>query len=296
MHDKRVEVKHIPVTCKDKTHRVGYIFGIPVHSWPHEDVLAEMNRNIKCAREPMHISITSGELMYNARRIAFLPDYIKSARFSLCDSMAVIISGFLHGSRINRFTGPMLMEKCFEYGVERQWRHFLCGGAEGVADLLSEKVRSRFPGFVTAGTLCPPFREMSAEEEDDMIARINDAKPDILWVGLGVVKQELWISRYDGRLDVPWVVGVGGAFDYHAGTVTWAPKWIRRIGMEWLYRLCKEPWRSKRILSNHVFAFEAAVAALFGKAPVIGGVQRGVVKPPVWRGKRKISTTDRKDE
>jgi len=281
---------------KDKTHRVGYIFGIPVHSWPHEDVLAEMNRNIKGAREPMHISITSSELMYNARRIAFLPDYIKSAQFSLCDSMGVIISCFLHGSRINRFTGPMLMDKCFEYGVERQWRHFFCGGAEGVADLLSEKLSSKFPGFMTAGTFCPPFREMSCKEEDDMIARINDAKPDILWVGLGVVKQERWISRFRGRLDVPWVVGVGGAFDFHAGTVAWAPKFIRKIGMEWLYRLCKEPWRFKRILSVHIFAFEAAVAALFGKAPVIGSKQEGEAKPPAWRGKRKISTTDRKDE
>lgn len=296
MDDKRLEVKNVPVTCKDKTHRVGYIFGIPLHSWPHEDVLAEMNRNIKCAREPMHISITSSELMYNARRIAFLPDYIRSARFSLCDSMGVAISGFLHGSRINRFTGPMLMEKCFEYGATRGWRHFFCGGAEGVADVLSQKVGSRLPGFVTAGTFCPPFREMSAEEEEDMIARINDAKPDILWVGLGVVKHERWISRFRGRLDVPWVVGVGGAFDYHAGTVPRAPKFVQKMGIEWLYRLCKEPWRFKRILSCHVFTFEAALAALFGKAPVIGGKQEGEVKPPAWRGKSKISTTDRKDE
>lgn len=270
---------------KSSLPRDAFVFGIPITALPQDEIIEAMDRNIRGLRQQLRISITSGELMYNARRVEFLPEYIRSACFSLCDSTSVVLSAFLHGAKVHRFTGPMLMEQCAEYGIERGWRHFFCGGAEGIADLLSRRLSRRFPGLQTAGTFCPPFRELSAKEEEDMCTRINAAHPDILWIGLGVVKQELWIAHYGERLNVPWTVGVGGAFDYHAATVRRAPAWIRRIGMEWSYRLWREPWRYKRILSVYIFMCESILAAAFGRAPVFGGKQNCSVQAPAWKGK-----------
>lgn len=242
------------------------VCGIPVHCWAHEDVLTEIDRNIKGERKPLYISITNTESMYHARRIPFHRNYIENARLSLCDGMGVVIGARFQGKRVWRFNGPVLMSKSCEYGVERGWRHFFCGGKEGVADLLSERLSRRFPGMTTVGTFCPPFREMTHEEAAEMIHMINNSKPDILWVGLGLLKQESWIARYIDQLEVPWLVGVGAAFDYHAGTARWAPKWIRRIGMEWLYRLFFEPRMFWRNVRSFIFLCEAGMTAVSDKA------------------------------
>ena len=269
----------------DRSHREARIFDVPVHSWPHRDVLEEMDRNIRGPREPMHVCITSSEFMYHARRQKFLPEYASRSRLSLCDSAGVALNALLRGTGIRRFTGPMLMEESLAFGIERGWRHFFCGGAEGVADLLSKRMSAQHPGFLCAGAYCPPFRELSVAEEADMLKAINDSGADILWVGLGVVKQESWIARYVDRIRVPWLVGVGGAFDYFAGTVPRAPRPVRVIGMEWFYRLVKEPWRYKRASTNLMFGLEGALDALVGKAPYLGSGPSNVVAPPEWKGR-----------
>ncbi len=256
--------------CSGNASRVDRICDIPVHSLPHEEILAEMDRNIQGPRKRMYISITNTESMYHARRISDHYNYIENARFSLCDGMGVIIGARLQGKNVKRFNGPTLMLKSCEYGVQRNWRHFFCGGKEGVADLLSEKLKQQFPDMITAGTFCPPFREMTPDEEADLIQQINDARPDILWVGLGLLKQEAWIRRYIDKLDVPWMVGVGAAFDFHAGTARWAPAWVRNIGLEWLYRLCFEPRMLKRNIWSFIFLFEVVLESILGKAPIIG--------------------------
>ena len=124
---------------------------------------------------------------------------------------------------------------------------------------MSRKLKEQYPGMVIAGTYCPPFRDLTIAEEREMIERINAAKPDVLWVGLGLLKQEAWISRYKDKLDVPWLAGVGAAFDYHAGTARWAPAWIRNIGLEWLYRLFFEP----RMLVRNVRSFQFMFKGMF---------------------------------
>jgi N-acetylglucosaminyldiphosphoundecaprenol N-acetyl-beta-D-mannosaminyltransferase len=267
--------------------RITRIFGIPVNGMPRQAILDAIDANIHGERARSYISITSSELLYKSRRSSFLPAYIEGARFSIADGISVSVAAALHGQRIPRFTGPALMEECCRYGVERGWRHFFCGGAEGLADLLSQKLGARFPGLIVAGTYCPPFRALEPHEEEAMIAEINAAKPDILWIGLGVVRQETWIKRYLDRLQVPWLVGVGAAFDFHAGNVQRAPGWMQRGGLEWAHRLYLEPWRYKRTSSAFVFMLEAALEALFGRSPVLGGAEEGDT-PPAWRGKRRV--------
>lgn len=147
-----------------------------------------------------------------------------------------------HG-RTERVYGPDLMLALTALSARRGYRQYYYGGAEGLADRLGERLARRFPGLDVAGTFCPPFRPLSPEEDEEIVSRINAAKPDILWVGLSTPKQEFWMDSHLGRLDVPVMIGVGAAFDFLAGTKRQAPRWMQRNGLEWLFRLISEPRR-----------------------------------------------------
>ncbi|MFQ5571569.1 MAG: WecB/TagA/CpsF family glycosyltransferase [Rhodothermales bacterium] len=157
--------------------------------------------------------------------------------------------GFDHVSRVY---GPDLMLAACEHSVPRGYRHFLYGGAEGVPELLAERLQARFPGLQIAGTYAPPFRPMTPEEDARVVDQINRARPDIVWVGLGMPKQERWMHTHVGCLEAPVLIGVGAAFDFHAGLKRQAPRWMQRGGLEWAFRLCTEPQRLwKRYLRHN---------------------------------------------
>lgn len=137
-----------------------------------------------------------------------------------------------------RMAGPTFLMKACEYGVRHGWRHFFYGGAAGVAERLAERVTTRFPGLQVAGVFCPPFRALSTEEDEAICDMLERAEPTILWVALGSPRQELWVDEHKQRLKVPFVFPVGAAFDFHAGARPWAPGWVRRVGLEWLFRMC----------------------------------------------------------
>lgn len=233
------------------------VHGVPVHCCSMDHVLHEIGCNIQGPRVKRYVCITNTESMYFAKRMPAHLQYIENAYFSLCDGIGVVIAGRAAGKRVPRLNGPVLMESCCQHGANQKWRHFFCGGKEGVADLLSRRLAERFPGMITAGTCCPPFRDTEAVEDNAMVESINAAKPDILWVGLGLLKQEGWIARHFHVLNVPWMIGVGAAFDFLAGTARRAPKPIRDVGMEWLYRLCFEPRMLVRNARSVVFMFRA---------------------------------------
>ena len=234
------------------------VYGVSVSCTNWEYVLSVMERVIKARNSHEYISITNTESMYHARHIPEHLEYIKGARFSLCDGIGSVIASYAFGHSVPRLNGPILMLKACEYGEKRGWRHFFYGGNEGVADLMAEKLTEKFPGLITAGTYFPPFRPLTQEEDKEVVDLINEARPDIVWVGLGLLKQEQWIADHLNKIDVPWMVGVGGAFDYHSGAIAWAPKWIQAIGMEWLFRLILQPrQRFKRYYWSYVFMFEA---------------------------------------
>jgi N-acetylglucosaminyldiphosphoundecaprenol N-acetyl-beta-D-mannosaminyltransferase len=160
---------------------------------------------------------------------------------------------------IRRVYGPDLMLAVLGRAAERGWSSFFYGGAEGTPELLASRLQERFPGLRIAGTYSPPFRPVTAEEDEAIVARINDARPDLVWVGLSTPKQERWMDAHVGRLAAPAMLGVGAAFDIHAGNLRQAPRWMQRNGLEWLYRLYREPRRLwRRYLRNNP-AFVLAV-------------------------------------
>lgn len=160
------------------------------------------------------------------------------------DGMPLVWLGRLKGyRRMRRVCGPDLMPALCARSLTRGYRHFLYGGAPGVAERLAGALGARFPGLRIVGVLSPPFRPLSEEEDARVVREINESGADIVWVGLGSPKQEHWMAAHLGRLSAPVMLGVGAAFDFHAGTVRRAPLWMQRGGLEWLHRLAAEPRR-----------------------------------------------------
>jgi N-acetylglucosaminyldiphosphoundecaprenol N-acetyl-beta-D-mannosaminyltransferase len=159
------------------------------------------------------------------------------------DGMPLVWIGRRRGLRLERVCGPDFLPALAGAGVELGRTHFFYGGAPGVADVLAGRLQERFPGLRVAGTLAPPFRALEPAEDQEIVAAINAARPDYVWVGLGAPKQDLWVATHRPLLDASALLAVGAAFDFHAGTRRRAPRWMQRTGTEWLYRLATEPRR-----------------------------------------------------
>lgn len=150
-----------------------------------------------------------------------------------------------------RVAGPDLMERIFRESAKKGYLHYFYGSTPGTLTALLEKLQTKYPGIRIVGMEAPPFRELTREEDAACVDRINGAGPDIVWVGLGAPKQERWMYAHRGCIN-GLMIGVGAGFDFHAGTVKRAPKWVQNIGMEWFYRLCQDPKRLwKRYVSTN---------------------------------------------
>jgi N-acetylglucosaminyldiphosphoundecaprenol N-acetyl-beta-D-mannosaminyltransferase len=154
--------------------------------------------------------------------------------------------------KMDRVFGPDFMSAMCRLSVGLGYRHFLYGGKAGVADSLGERLRSKFPGIRIVGTYTPPFGDLSQEDEADILARVRDSAPDIVWVGLSTPRQERFMAQYVDRIQVPLMVGVGAAFDFHTGRIRDSSDWIKRAGLQWFHRLLQDPGRLwKRYLRNN---------------------------------------------
>jgi N-acetylglucosaminyldiphosphoundecaprenol N-acetyl-beta-D-mannosaminyltransferase len=141
-----------------------------------------------------------------------------------------------------RVYGPDLMLAAFARGEAAGVRHFLYGSTPAVIDRLGGALRAKFPNAQIVGAEAPPFRALAPAEADALVARVRAARADIVWVGLGTPKQDVFVDAFRTRLGAA-LVAVGAAFDFHAGTKPQAPVWVRRAGLEWLYRFLREPRR-----------------------------------------------------
>lgn len=162
------------------------------------------------------------------------------------DGMPLVWLGRMRGHAVGRVYGPDFMEALISQGVRREqrpFRHFFFGSSTPVLDRLVDRLRRHYPGLAVAGTLSPPMGQWDEETEAEHIAIIDRAKPDIVWVSLGAPRQDLWMARNRSRLAAPLLCGVGAAFDFLSGSKPQAPVWLRRTGLEWMFRLATEPRR-----------------------------------------------------
>lgn len=191
-----------------------------------------------------YVCITGAHGVMESRRDPVLRAIHNQAGMATPDGMPLVwISRLLGHSGTSRVYGPDLMRALSALSARRGYRQFYYGGDTGVADQLAATLKRDCPGLVVAGTLCPPFRPLTSAEDDDVVAQINAAKPDIVWVGLSTPKQEYWMASHGARLDAAVLIGVGAAFDFLAGRKAQAPLWMQRNGLEWLFRLSQEPRR-----------------------------------------------------
>jgi N-acetylglucosaminyldiphosphoundecaprenol N-acetyl-beta-D-mannosaminyltransferase len=191
-----------------------------------------------------YVCITGAHGVIESRADADLRRIHNEAGLVTPDGMSLVFTArFLGFKSIGRVYGPDLMRRMTELSVAKGYRQFYYGGGTGLAQRLAATLRKRYPDLVVAGTITPPFRPLSPQEDEEDVARINAAAPDIVWVGLSTPKQEKWMASHLHRLNAPVLVGVGAAFDFLAGTKSQAPVWMQRNGLEWAYRLIQEPQR-----------------------------------------------------
>jgi len=208
------------------------------------------------------ITITNPHSVILCRNDEQMQKATKSAALTLPDGIGIILAAKILGySHNGRLTGPDLMLKCCDKGRENNYRHFFYGGAEGIADKLAEKLSKKYSGLTVAGTYCPPFRKISKKEDAEIVEMINDTKPDILWVGLGAPKQEIWMADHLDRIKATAMIGVGAAFDFHSGNIKRAPQWMQKCHLEWTHRLLADPIRMwQRYLINGPFFLSKVIA------------------------------------
>ena len=190
---------------------------------------------------------------------------LNSAFLNTTDGMPLVWLGRRAiGPRVDRVYGPDLMLEILQATQHTGHRHFFYGGAPGVADELKARMEKRYPGIAIVGTYCPPFRPLNTDEEAELSTLVRDRKPDIIWVGLSTPKQELFMAEYLPRLETTLMFGVGAAFDFHTGRVSQAPRWMQRSGLEWFYRLSREPRRlgPRYLINNPLFVARLAAESL----------------------------------
>jgi N-acetylglucosaminyldiphosphoundecaprenol N-acetyl-beta-D-mannosaminyltransferase len=190
---------------------------------------------------------------------------VNHSGLSTPDGMPLVWLSKLHGFReAARVYGPDLMLDLCARSEVTGHRHFFYGGAPGVARLLVERLKSRFPDLKIAGVHSPPLRAPDTQEDTSVLEMINAAKPDIVWVGLGTPKQDYWVARHRHLLTASVLIAVGAAFDFHAGLLPQAPRWMQRNGFEWLFRLYHEPRRLafRYLVYNPLFVFRSLLQLL----------------------------------
>ncbi len=155
----------------------------------------------------------------------------------------------LGATRQPRLNGPDLMWRYLGVEAERGGKVYFYGSTPETLRLLTARVKKAYPALTIAGTYAPPFRPSTPDEDEAEVRRINDSGANVVFVGLGCPKQEIWMANHRGRIHAV-MIGVGAAFDFHAGLKTRAPEWMQRNGLEWAYRLCQEP---KRLWKRYLF-------------------------------------------
>ena len=236
------------------------ILGIPIAMIDYEGAMEVMDRMI-AGRERGYVCAVAVHAVMVARDDPEMLAVLRGSTLTVPDGMPLVWAANLLGEDLpNRVYGPELMRRYNDRCVERGHRVWLYGGRDqGSLVQLALSLRRKHPGIEIVGGYSPPFRPLSAEEEDAVVRQINDAQPDVLWAGIGVPKQEKWMAQIRDRLEVPVMCGVGAAFDFHAGRISQAPTWMQERGLEWTYRIAQEP---RRLLPRYLYFNPRFMAAL----------------------------------
>jgi N-acetylglucosaminyldiphosphoundecaprenol N-acetyl-beta-D-mannosaminyltransferase len=242
------------------------ILGIPLAVSDYEQVLDWMQAMI-AARRRGYVTAAAVNLVMSAGEDERVRAATVGATLAVPDGQPLVWALHALGhAAATRIYGPDLMAGFCARAARSGTPMYLYGGRTPQAlELLEARLRERFPGLVIAGGYSPPFRELSEQEEREVAERINASGAEVVWVGIGQPKQESWMHRMRPALEAPLLAGVGAAFDFHAGLVPQAPGWMQRNGLEWTYRLAREPRRLWRRYARYNPRFVAGFAAQYAR-------------------------------
>jgi N-acetylglucosaminyldiphosphoundecaprenol N-acetyl-beta-D-mannosaminyltransferase len=234
-----------------------WVWGLPLAPLTFGQALEHVETLIK-ARAPAYFITANLHYAMLTARDRHLADVNEKAAFLLADGMPLVwASRWRPRGLPERVAGSDLVPALCERASQKGYRVFLLGGPPGVAEEAARKLCERFPGLQVVGTECPPFRELSAEEQAGLQDRIRAARPDLLFVAFGQPKGEFWLAAHCQALGVPACAQIGATLDFIAGRVRRSPRWLQRVGLEWAYRLLSEPARlTGRYARNFLFALK----------------------------------------
>jgi N-acetylglucosaminyldiphosphoundecaprenol N-acetyl-beta-D-mannosaminyltransferase len=238
------------------------IVDIPIAMTDYEGAMDVMDGMI-ARRDPGYVCAVAVHAVSVAQRDPEMREALLGSTLTVPDGMPLVWAANTLGANLhNRVYGPELMQRYSARCAEKGHRVWLYGGRDqGSLAQLALNLRKMHPGIRIVGGYSPPFRPLTEPEEAQLAARINADRPDVLWVGVGVPKQEKWMAHMRDRLEVPVMAAVGAAFDFHSGRVSQAPAWMQERGLEWVYRIAQEP---RRLLPRYLLHNPAFMAA-FGR-------------------------------
>ena len=237
--------KICPQTLKERETSAFRVLQVRVDAVQIPDVVARMKGWIARREGCRFISVTGMHGVTEAQHDRKFREILNASDLVVPDGFPLVWLGRRKGySELQRRVyGPELMATFCEQAAAEGYRHFFYGGAPGVAEELARRFSEKFPGLVVAGVYCPPFRPLTPAEDEEVIRTIHSSRADMVWIGLSTPKQERWMFEHREKLNVPVLIGVGAAFDIHTERKRQAPRWMRENGLEWLYRLAREPRR-----------------------------------------------------
>lgn len=245
-------------------HEYADVLGVKVSAINMSRAVDTADRWIR-AGQPGYVCVTGVHGVMEAQKDHEFREILNRAKMNIPDGMPMSWVGHLQGfDDMDRVFGPDFMSAICQLSLERGFRHFLYGGQPGTAEKLKYSLENKYPGLQVVGTYTPPFRNLNAKEENALLARVRDARPHVLWVGLSTPTQERFMAQFVDQFQVPLLVGVGAAFDYHTGLIRDCSAWIKRAGLQWLHRLAQDPrrlWR-RYLRNNPAFVWNIALQLL----------------------------------
>lgn len=229
-----------------------HVLGVDVDVVDMEKALGNVSACLRSSRKS-YVCVAGVHGIMEAQGNPQLLEAYSKAAMTIPDGMPLAWVGRMQGHiGMQRVTGPDLMLEIFRRKEFSEATHFFYGGREGIAAELRDTLQQQFPWAKIVGTYTPPFRELSECEERELFAHIAVLKPDIMWIGIGCPKQEVFMARYLPDLETKLMLGVGAAFDFHTGRIRDCADWIKRAGLQWLHRLLQDPKRLwRRYLKNN---------------------------------------------
>ena len=209
-----------------------------------QDFVVNLNSPFSFGDSVRCISATGAHGLVEAHKDPSFKSILSEFYWILPDGMPLVWWGRLKGhATMDRCYGPDFFAAIMQATSGLEVAHFFCGGKHGVAEELKQAVEFKFGNKRVSGTYSPPFSPMQEEDWDNLVAKINQSAAQIIWIGLSTPKQEKFAFELAKRVKVRYIITIGAAFDFHTGRLAQAPRWMQRSGLEWFYRLCKEPRR-----------------------------------------------------